>query len=59
MDSLLTLPLGDYRSGELMLRLVVALIAMTALLLGLSSSFVQGGIKIEIEIKDFFISFAA
>jgi len=37
MDSLLTLPLGDYRSGELMLRLVVALIAMTALLLGLSS----------------------
>ena len=37
MDSLLTLPIGDYRGVELMLRLVVALIAMTALLLGFST----------------------
>ena len=37
MDSLLTLPIGDYRTVELMLRLVVALIAMTALLLGFST----------------------
>jgi hypothetical protein len=37
MDSLLTLPIGDYRSVELMLRLVVALIAMMALLLGFST----------------------
>ena len=37
MDSLLTLPLGDYRSVELMLRMVVALIAMMALLLGFST----------------------
>lgn len=37
MDSLLTLPIGDFRAVELMFRLVVALVAMTALLLGLST----------------------
>lgn len=37
MDSILTLPVGDYRNAELMLRLVVALIAMMALLLGFST----------------------
>lgn len=37
MDSLLTLSVGDYRSVELVLRLVVALVAMTALLLGFST----------------------
>lgn len=37
MDSLLTLSIGDFRAVELMLRLVVALVAMTALLLGFST----------------------
>lgn len=37
MDSLLTLTVGDYRTVELMLHLVVALVAMTALLLGFST----------------------
>ena len=37
MDSLLTLSVGDYRAVELMFRLVVALIVMTALLLGFST----------------------
>jgi hypothetical protein len=37
MDSLLTLPVSDYRSVDLMLRLVVALITMSALLLGFST----------------------
>lgn len=37
MESLLTLSIGDYRAVELMLRLVVALVAMAALLLGLST----------------------
>lgn len=37
MDSLLTLSIGDYRLVEIMLRLVVALVAMTALLLGFST----------------------
>lgn len=41
MESLLTLSIGDYRAVELMLRLVVALVAMTALLLGLSTACVS------------------
>ena len=37
MDSLLTLSLGDYRAVELALRLVVTLVALSALLLGFTT----------------------
>lgn len=45
MDSLLTLSIGDFRAVELMLRLVVALVAMTALLLGFSTICVPSGLR--------------
>jgi hypothetical protein len=46
MDSLLTLPLGDFRAVELTLRLTVALVAMTALLLLLSISCTAGRLRL-------------
>lgn len=46
MDSLLTLPIGDFRAVELTLRLTVALVAMTALLLLLSLSCTAGRLRL-------------
>ena len=46
MDSLLTLSVGEYRSVELALKLVVALTGMTALLLALSTSAVAARYKL-------------
>ena len=46
MDSLLTLPIGDFRAVELTHRLTVALVAMTALLLLLSLSCTAGRLRL-------------
>lgn len=46
MDSLLTLPIGDFRAVELTLRLTVALVAMTAFLLLFSISCTAGRLRL-------------
>jgi hypothetical protein len=46
VQSILTLSVGDYRSAELALRLTVALIGMTALLLGSAASCVPARLRL-------------
>ena len=50
MDSLLTLSVGEYRSVELVLKLVVALTGMMAALLALSTGVVDARYKLSLMI---------